>query len=1151
MAGEGTRYVRDVQLMSEDPDVLRTMRSGRALKTTGTGFGDFLKESGAAIYGTEHTEDDRQLARRALEKALQKGVPNPKEYARELFQRAKARKSAAHTRAISAAGEAIQAGAAELPQTVDLGRVPEQAAAIEKGHPWKRTREQARLELSKRVPKERARDVLGGKLTPEESTQLRALEEEEMVGAPIKEPGPWWDQKASAAQNVGNVALKTLGGALTIPGAILDAPARGIAAGTVAPEDADFAERLSRGWRAALNADDRQVALEIAKRTQKLDEELMAEARSMGGSEQDIKWNYEKLRKLRAPALHGSPVLQQELLVGGLSLATPMGWFGAAAKGIGRGVKALGEVPGIKQTIKPAVDLGEGAARALVKGYDLEKELGGAGKLGAYQELMAEGDRAKALADKAKSVAATLANLSQKSGKDQALVMAVQEGRAPIESLKGRLDIGQFNKLRDEFYEIKKSSGALNLLNEEGVIQAAKPLSNYVPHSELLSASQKELDSVAKAAGFRDAAQANQVLRGKRPAPPTADLSKLTKDQEKLLRWGRGLAKFDDIPEAARQNPALKAAYERANAPALQDAAKQWRAVALESPEKIEAAAELRGGAKALWRHGLVNFVKAGDPEGVANEIARLSREVPDVEWVALGRDADIQSETLNKILQVIGNEGQSTKGVKALIVPKSVADHFKTLIPLLSKDGAEAERKAFNAFSQFYKSTVRPLLNIARLKYTVARAPAFLFTNFIGAAGIGAVNNGLRSANPKLQAGALRSAWSAAFNGDPQAMSMAFRLGDGAKVPLGYLQKQMLDFGVVNQIRQHLIVDPSKPRSWAAKGAQGAQHLLEAQVSKLKLDKLGAVGDNYQKSVTFLGWMARHGRLDKNGQIPQGVIAEALDYTAKFAGNWNRLTNFEKRWARDVFMFYSWSRFVLPWYVRQVVKNPKRIQTLSRLAKVAESHYGSRAPITQAGIPEYLQGVGAFTAPNQPGKEGDLGHEHSMSLVESPYSTIGGILRQSLGEHVSPWYVLALTWMLAGQTEDGAPVVNPLPGPSDLGGPEGWRRWIFNPQSDVVWKHTPVVYSQPLMNLLRLSLDSGDMDTYTRLMLLRKMANDTGGLSELVRRAVGKEPTPGATQLPGIKTYSFDPQDVAARKKRKADEMFRRRLGVAEQEIR
>jgi hypothetical protein len=516
-------------------------------------------------------------------------------------------------------------------------------------------------------------------------------------------------------------------------------------------------------------------------------------------------------------------------------------------------------------------------------------------------------------------------------------------------------------------------------------------------------------------------------------------------------------------------------------------------------------------------------------------------------ELAALSEQTGLHYSTLSPdlkraYLQVIGKEGDPLVDSLQVLLPKAMAARLNEIIPKLSDEGVDG---AVTMFHQMNEYLMKPANSIFRTSATVLRSFAFHATNMSGAVGLGMLAHGRKAFNKDLQMGAIRGAHAAAFAGDPKALGTAFRLADGSTVKIGELYKVMEQYGVVGQAGLRFGKDISAGKGWGATLAGGMQTIA----SKTRMQQVASFGDDYQHAVAFLGYMQRHGSMKSDD------IYRALDFTTEYAGNYNRLTKFEKGALRDTFAFYSWNRFILPHLVKQVYKNPQRLAAFEKMRMAAEYQFGKDQPISGVGVPDFLRLSGAFQAPGmfQPGENNSGSHDVAMMMLETPLAALGALAPgygggSAIEAQLGPGG-LGLVGMLTGFNTSrhqayGAEEVIPSLDELKFGSMDHAAESLFSVADSQLGKQVVarMPFGEAMLNISKLYMRHGMVSEANEMWLRYRVGRDWMGLDHAVAAAgnlvgMNMEALSIPTYTPGMKLYAVDPYQTAKRRKARAVE--------------
>ena len=889
-----------------------------------------------------------------------------------------------------------------------------------------------------------------------------------------------------------------------------------------------------------------------------------------------------------------------------------------APEGVGAAVRSLPVIKQARsvfyhsldnnETIKKLGEFGASMTRAMKAGEDA----GGA----ASRKVRAIGGQI----DEMLSRASSKKKLMWKTGRDSeeitesaALFRVLNKGEG-IENLPKALQavVPEVKKLSDELYDLSARRGQLNKV-VGGVVKTASQVENYVPHRVFEGVG--DLGKRVQEAGFADVNAAAMAVRvdtvrkrsaqieraitakkkelaratGKEASAIRGTLAGLEKSKGALddefarmssqlgsagggidgyIAKGRNLdrptrrlihqlqlhaGKSDIIGRTAmhRINPTSWAAVARkGGAKPIEDARLQWR-------EHIRRESAVAGRAEEVSQLQRIFGKELSDIRGAKLLHAKVLKESEDPASVAaaLSEQTGLHYTTLapdlkKAYMQLVAKEGTKVDSYQ-VFMPKAMASRLNEVIPKLSDGGVDEAAGAAHWFNQ---NVLQPVNSSFRTSTTVLRSLAFHATNISGAVGLGYLSHGARMFNRKLQRGAVRTAHAAAFAGDPKAMKMTMRMGkDGDEVELGELYKIMEEYGVIGQAGLRFgseLGTGTGPLSYVAGGLQSIA-AKKLPVVKTSFQQVASMGDDYQHAVAFLGYMQKSGSI-RNRQD----IYKALDFTAEYAGNYGRLTKFEKGTLRDVFAFYSWNRFILPHLVKQIAKNPARLAHFEKMRMAAEYQFGKDQPVAGVGVPDFLQLSGGFQAPAmfQPGENKSMSNDVAMMAIETPISALGALAPgfgggSPVSAQLGPGG-LGLLGMLTGfdvtrhQAYGNEQV---LPSIDDLkfDSINSASHSLFTIADSKFGKSAvgSLPFGEAMVNLSKLYMRHGMMPEAAEMWLRYRVGRDWLGIDNAV--AGGLSLIPGVdieglsipTYTPGLKLYSVDPMATAKRRKARAVE--------------
>ena len=567
------------------------------------------------------------------------------------------------------------------------------------------------------------------------------------------------------------------------------------------------------------------------------------------------------------------------------------------------------------------------------------------------------------------------------------------------------------------------------------------------------------------------------------------------------------------------------------------------------------------------------------------------------------------------KILQISGTKFDPTKSIVA--VPKAIGMRLEEVLPRFLPDGGDKYGKIASVYDDFTREFLKPVNDLFRPSRTVNRSLAFHTVNYAGAVGIGILAHGARALNPGLQREAVMLAYKNSFadllgtaaptvlgtaigagvgydqTGDWQGAAMGgaagmvggkslqmlartnvgnkfkaenlmVKVGRGAndKIRMSDAQEIMQKYGLTGQgaLRyggEARGIAPG-PSSWNLPGRAIAK-AADAQrtfATKSRLQQVAQMGDDYQKIVTFLGFMRQNGKV-VNGKLSLDSIHRGIDFTSEYAGNYSRLTQFEKRFMRDTFAFYSWNRFILPVLAKQMWRNPQRLAGFDKIRRGMEGYVydTTGGAVPTAGVPDWLRLSGATLAPQQfqvqDGSSNELPHYKVMGIMETPSVGISAFAPGFSGE--SPMTAqygpigLSLAYAIGGFNEGvlpagrGGRIKGWLPSLDEVShafdSPEELSAALFAGDDSMFFREAKnaVPLGSALMDLSKLYLRHGMIDEAAEVPLRFRSGRDFMGLDNVMARSMGVKPLSIANWVPGYRMYPIDPLRVAARRKARA----------------
>ena len=398
------------------------------------------------------------------------------------------------------------------------------------------------------------------------------------------------------------------------------------------------------------------------------------------------------------------------------------------------------------------------------------------------------------------------------------------------------------------------------------------------------------------------------------------------------------------------------------------------------------------------------------------------------------------------------------------------------------------------------------------------------------------------------------------------RAENVTVKVGDG-EAKMADVLEQLNKYGLVGQSGHRYGSIPDISRAAPAEGIMGAygraagylSRVQQKAAAKTRMQQVAQFGDDYQKTIAFMGYLRKHGKV-VNGKITQDSIYKAVDFTSEYAGNYSRLTKFEKTALRDTFAFYSWNRFILPVIVKHMFQNPQRLAAFEKLRNGLEGYvYDTTGEvIPSAGVPDWLKLSGATMAPDMfqpdvaPGSA--LSHVRAMGIMETPNAALSAFAPGFSGESpISAQFGpagMAMAYMMNGFEAPIAargrggirggllpsvPTIMELAGNYDS--PEQWMAAMFEGDDSFAFREAKnlIPFGTAFSDLSELYLRNGMYDEATEMHLRYRVGRDWMGLDHLAAKALGETPLSIANYVPGYRLYPIDPVRVAARRKSRA----------------
>jgi len=351
----------------------------------------------------------------------------------------------------------------------------------------------------------------------------------------------------------------------------------------------------------------------------------------------------------------------------------------------------------------------------------------------------------------------------------------------------------------------------------------------------------------------------------------------------------------------------------------------------------------------------------------VREEVAKLRKGLEE----ASGADYMHLGDALRDDLARVSGKPGLKKGAFDTLVPVHVGRRLQELSPLFGGSPAKLN-EAYQHVQTINSKVLRPYMQAWRTGKTLMGGPMYYVRNTVGAFGLGGVAHGLKIFDPALQRSATLTALASAGMGTEKALARKLVLRSGEETTVGEVLRLADRVGLIDQadMRAGLEMVASGKAGGLARGmTKATEHLTPfytpaiGPFKKLSMRNMARLSENHQKLLAFVG------ALD-NTKSPQ-ALARALDFTSEFAGNYARLSNFEKYALKDLFGFYSWNRFILPHILKQLVKNPQRLAPYAKMRVFARHKWGDQKQVNWRLVPDYIRDF-AFPAPRQWQLEGD-----------------------------------------------------------------------------------------------------------------------------------------------------------------------------------
>jgi hypothetical protein len=505
-----------------------------------------------------------------------------------------------------------------------------------------------------------------------------------------------------------------------------------------------------------------------------------------------------------------------------------------------------------------------------------------------------------------------------------------------------------------------------------------------------------------------------------------------------------------------------------------------------------------------------------------------------------------LRSDLRDALKLVTAKSSKLKKGSYDIVMPTHVARRIKELAPLFRGSPVQMNR-AYQTAIKVNENVIRPYMQVWRTGKTVLGGPMYFVRNTAGALGLAALAHGMGVFSPKLQRGAVLASLASGNMGKEAIRAKKFVLRSGEETTIGKVLDLAGKAGIIDQFEMRAGLDMMAKGIAAAPARVGSK--LTEVVSpvylplgkKLSARNVGRMSENYQHLVVFMGAL--------ESTTDPKALAKALDFTSKFAGNYGRLSPFEKNVLREVFGFYSWSRFIFPHIMTQLVENPQRLAPFAKTREFLRREFEREKPISWNLVPEYQRDL-AVPAPGRWQPKAD--HDFAVMTVEDPLqmglsfipvvqSLFGG--RGAFGTDVynSIGPAVKIMSMIATglDPETGEPMermVDPVRLMNDvLEGQTDVAKARFN--SSAVGKMLTDPVSRPsrnIANLWRLYEDAGMPEEVIEMKLKYRVGRDWWILGQLLNVLSGKELTKGSA-VPSTSTYYYEGIQEAGRQKGKA----------------
>jgi hypothetical protein len=925
-----------------------------------------------------------------------------------------------------AIGEAIQQGAAALPETVEYTESQQLAQRL--GLPWKRTNLQAQHELMREQsdPQEALRVQLD-RLTPEERARVQQIQNEEIVGAPREKlgtianifqrmafiPGGFAGMAAEETRQAGD--LRPAPGEKTsslIPVSKLNQPGleddweklkafgRGALQTIVDPNAApriseEFEKRAARVRQQTFQEASQQLGRPITdEAVQKLGEELY-QRRLEGERNPLARFAVEHpvatgfaaefldpvgnvvAEKAMGPVLRGAGQLIGKATE--KAVETPLGQelaktsTGRLISNLKAGFTHMPEASEIERGLQKAnkAELGKAVGEQLRASDDFALH-----KAREFQEQFATkvGELEKEIAKQGIDKEAFFRLLTVKGVTRGQLATLPPKYQRAIE-------------LNNELADLKQGYDELTGLSREWRSMPQRRFKiKGQPTTELPSGTERKFTLPPKREVLAERARRDVYV-------PTG----MKLEQEAGSIFPTELGGFTS------QTSSTTRARKTHGANSVPDVIEQWRHWAKSDLQKAHASLQMRLTHEVLERNNVATRVRIkGDMPVDAREKLELTAKamgnmfgqkfvvapVKGIEDYVHGAPSQVtKGQGVGDILTRLSGKGvgKARRLDEVIIAPESAVKMWEATRPFI-----EASAKKGGSIEEVLDGVNRvisPYMRVWRAANTYIRAPAFVARNVITSAGFSHLALGNEAANPWLHGAALASAYVVADSG-PQALGRLGKAVNQYGVKIEDAVRAALDHGLLSQAGA-AVGGAVGPAGWADKAAGAIEKFADARyieqaAGKLGLRPVGAgvrrvvspslhakASENYQRLVPFLGFI--------RGTSP-AEIARAVEFTSKFAGNYNRLGKFERGIVNNTVGFYGWNRWVFPHVVKQLVEHPERVRKWVQARGGLEQYLSTRA-WTDLGKPTMPGAMG--TDPKHQPKLGS--HEFAISMMDDP----------------------------------------------------------------------------------------------------------------------------------------------------------------------